>query len=304
MNSNKTEASANGKAQVCPYLGLKYDPATAISFSSVHNHCNHARPVQPVKLKHQVAYCLTMNYLNCDEYIREPNTPLITNLRLKRSSRPPLKFNLFGFLVLLLVAAVIIFLVWQGLSRGLWGIGDAGHSPAKVPVSTSPVEIGSQTPTLSTPLLENTPTPTILVTETLLLPFQTFSPTPGLLHVLETPIGAERKLVIHRVVSGESITSIANHYWTTAEAIQAINYHMRIPLLVDWLIVVPINQTDVLGMPVFEVYLVKANETVENLAKQLSIDLAMLKQYNGFTDAESLEAGEWVVIPHQATPTP
>jgi uncharacterized protein (DUF433 family) len=88
------------------------------------------------------------------------------------------------------------------------------------------------------------------------------------------------------------------------EAIQAVNYYLPSPLRVDWLIIVPINQTDAHGLPAFEAYAVKVDVLVEMLAQQLSIDPASLKLYNGLGDGEILRSGEWVLVPHMGTATP
>ncbi|MGB8214213.1 MAG: LysM domain-containing protein [Anaerolineales bacterium] len=151
--------------------------------------------------------------------------------------------------------------------------------------------------------VQNTPTPTFTLTSPS-IPTKVTTPTTESPHVLETPIGIVYKLVIHRVQPGESLESIASHYWTTVDAIAAINYHIPSPLLVNWLLIVPINQTDVQGLPVFEAYTVKTSVLVETLTQQLSIDPTMFKLYNGLNDGEILSAGEWVLVPHMATATP
>jgi hypothetical protein len=73
MNLSDGEENIDRKAQVCPFLGLKDDPATALSFPSSHNRCFHARPALPVKLEFQRAYCLEINHTSCEEYNRAPD---------------------------------------------------------------------------------------------------------------------------------------------------------------------------------------------------------------------------------------
>jgi LysM repeat protein len=136
------------------------------------------------------------------------------------------------------------------------------------------------------------------------LPIQTATLTILLPHALETPIGLDYKLIIHRVALGESLPSMAAIYGTTAEAIQAVNYNLPLPLVVDRLVIVPINQTDIHGLPAFEAYEVKADVVVETLAQQLAVDPSLLKLYNGLKDGEPLSTGDWLLIPHVGTATP
>ena len=304
MESTKTKVATEGKTQVCPFLALRHDPATALAFPSEHNFCYHSRPPQPARLEHQAVSCVTNNYPHCDEYNREQGNPLLSELRLTHNSRIGKKPGLIGLLILLFVFAMIILVGWQVLSRVLLEKSGGGKSPSAtlsgLPVFIEMKPTQSTTPTHAASL----PTPSLLVTATSILPVQTWTSMPGLPHALETPIGPGPKLIIHRVASGESIDAIANRYWTTVEAIHAINYHLPSPVLVDWLVIVPYNQTDVHGLPLFEAYKVETNVSVETLAQQFSKDLSLLKLYNGFGDGEILDAGDWVLIPHLAAVTP
>jgi LysM repeat protein len=123
-------------------------------------------------------------------------------------------------------------------------------------------------------------------------------------HALETPIGIEHQFIIHRILLGESLPLISTHYGTTVEAIQLVNSYIQIPLLVDFLVIIPVNQTDVSGLPAFEAYRVEKDTPVEELAQQLLVDPAVLKYYNDLKDGQVLTAGEWVLVPHTGTATP
>ena len=70
------------------------------------------------------------------------------------------------------------------------------------------------------------------------------------------------------------------------------------------MIVIPVDQTDVSGMPAFEAYMVEKDIPVEELAKQLMVDPAVFANYNELRDGQVLVADEWVLIPHISTPTP
>ena len=303
MSISGNRENTDRREKVCPYLGLLDDPATALSFPSSHNRCFHAKPALSVKLDFQRNYCLTSKYTNCEEFNREADTPLPSDLRF--NNVPPFwdKFIKGRIWILFLVFIVIALIAWKVLSRGHLGVGNSGQSPA-VTVPAISTNIGFQTPTILPTRVQNTLTPTLSLTTTPTFPIHTFAPTIVSSHVLETPIGVQYKLVIHRVLAGESLISIASQYWTTVEAIQAVNYYLPSPLRIDWLIIVPINQTDVHGLPVFDAYQVKTVVAVRILAQQLSIDPALLELYNGLGNNEYLNLGEWVVVPHTGTPTP
>lgn len=53
------------RSHICPHLGLKSDPSTALHFASVGNYCHHANPPEVVKEGHQTAYCLVAEHVNC-----------------------------------------------------------------------------------------------------------------------------------------------------------------------------------------------------------------------------------------------
>ena len=303
MNLSDGEENIDRKAQVCPFLGLKDDPATALSFPSSHNRCFHARPALPVKLEFQRAYCLEINHTSCEEYNRAPDKPLPSNLRFVGGSGLREKFGKAGVWILIIVLIVVVLIAWQVLSRGLLGFGNPGQSPGVIEPAFS-TNVENQTLPIVTTQVQDTPTPTIFVTTTSTFPIQTFAPTEVSPHVLETPIGVEHKLVIHRVLAGESTMSIASKYWTTVQAIQAVNYSLPSPLRIGWLIIVPINQTNVQGLPTFDAYEVSTDVAVRTLAQQLSVDPALLELYNGLGNNEFLSSGDWVLVPHLSTATP
>jgi hypothetical protein len=299
MKLSDGEEITDRKAQVCPFLGLKDDPATALSFPSSHNRCFHARPALPVKLEFQRAYCLEINHTSCEEYNRAPDKPLPSNLRYVSGSGLREKFGNAGVWLLLLVFIIIVLIAWQVLSRGLLGFGNPGQLGSAFSTNV----VYQTLPLVATQVLD-TPTPTLFLTNTPTFPIQTFAPTVVSPHVLETPIGVQHKLVIHRVLAGESIMSIASKYWTTVEAIQAVNYSLPIPLRIGWLIIVPINQTNVQGLPTFDAFEVSTDVAVRTLAQQLSVDPALLELYNGLGNNEFMNSGDWVLVPHMSTATP
>jgi LysM repeat protein len=180
-------------------------------------------------------------------------------------------------------------------------VGNSGNTPG-ITLTAIPAVIIGQTPSSTLLQVHIKPTLTFLLTASSTEPIQT--PKLAMPHAMETPIGIEHKLVIHRVLEGESLTSIASQYWTTVEAIQAVNYYLPSPVRVGWLIILPINQTEVQGIPTFTAYEVKTDIVVEILAQQLSTDPVLLKSYNGLSNGEILDSGEWLLIPQMGTATP
>jgi hypothetical protein len=294
--------SPENKGPMCPFLGLKDDSTTALSFPSSGNHCFHARPVVSVKLEYQGAYCLTLNHTQCEEFVRAPNSPLLPSLRFERSPTLLNKIIKTRLWIYPVVFALIILIAWQIIARGLFRGENSGLVPGGV-VSPYSTNVMATLPILPTQIQE-TPTQTILSMATETQPVQTSTPTVQFSHALETPIGIDHPLVIHKVVIGDSLPSIARYYWTTEEAIKAVNYNLLSPLRIDWYVIIPANQTDVQGLPKFEAYDVKTDVAVETLAKQLSVDVLLLKRYNGLNDGEILKKEEWLVIPHVVTAAP
>jgi len=297
MNGSEGKENADRNTQVCPFLGLSDDPETALSFPSPHNRCYHAKQALSVNLEFQRSYCLVANHISCEEYNSDAANPLPPNSR--NGDTDTRKKSIFpGVLIVFLAFAVVALVFWQVLPHFFSGWGLSKHLPeVSLPVNSTVVAM--QTPSILPTKAQDTPTPTILVMNVPAIPSQTFTATTRSPHVLETPIGVEYKLVIHRVVAGESIMSIASQYWTTVEAIHAVNYSIPNPLLIGTLIIIPINQTDVHGLPAFGVYEVKTDISVRALAQQLSIDPALLELYNGLGNSESLSSGDWVLVPHK-----
>ena len=67
--------------RICPHLGLRSDPSTALHFASVGNYCHHVRPIEVVRESHQVAFCLVGEHVNCPVF------------KMAAGSRMPRKFR-------------------------------------------------------------------------------------------------------------------------------------------------------------------------------------------------------------------
>lgn len=118
-------------------------------------------------------------------------------------------------------------------------------------------------------------------------------------HQLDQPFGPETKLLIHKVGGGDSLNRYEIMYRTSVEAIVGINYPFPIPLRSNRMLVIPLDQKDVGGLPVFEPYLVSnRNTAIQTMAFKVSADLLAFEKYNGFDESCQNFVG-WVVAPRE-----
>ena len=283
--------------KICPYLGLQHDPQTPALFPSERNFCHRTGSPHVILDTHQQSYCLVAEHQTCPifnkpevgarrEVIQSPAVPAM---------RPLLEKYRTAFLIILgaLFLAGFLFLGWN--FRESLALPAA---PTALPVVEQPStpltqaetpEAASASPAV-TPTLSFTPTPTQL------LPTETASLTLPV--SLETLIGENPSLLIHRVARGESLTSLADRYGTTPEAIQAVNFVMPLPLWLDWLVVIPIDTLDAGDLPRFEVYQVTEDDlSVSTLAETFEVDVSLLAKYNDLQETDLLTNGSWVLVP-------
>jgi LysM repeat protein len=117
---------------------------------------------------------------------------------------------------------------------------------------------------------------------------------------LEKPIGTDRKFILHRIKGGETFKKYAETYGTNVAAILAVNYEMQFPLWPGTIVVIPLDFTDVNGLPRFEPYQIQNPDlTVESLARAFEVQSSDLLEYNGISDWEQLMVGDWILIPHR-----
>lgn len=273
----------------CPYLGLEDDADTSLAFPSAWNTCHRSRRIVSPNLEHQAEYCLRENHRNCVAFSAGQAT-LPQHLRASYNSttmprRSP--YRNFAFVLIGLVALL-------GAGWGLWESVNARHSP---PVVTGIPSLAITA--LMTPVATQT---------TALLPTQTFvmtmTPKPGLTgevlskHQLEQPIGSDYQFVIHRVLNGENLNQYATRYNTSIEAIVMVNYDFKTPLWVDRLVIIPVGFTNVSSLPAFEAYEVpRAGMSLKVLALGFGVSLKDLRYYNAIDMDESLQVGDWLLIP-------
>jgi LysM repeat protein len=97
---------------ICPYLGQKDDPATALDFPSAGNYCHHAKPVTQVNGTHQQQYCLVAEHINCPFFQAASGIPLPEPMAAaNESTQPPFRRALAILAIpVLLVSAVALAL--------------------------------------------------------------------------------------------------------------------------------------------------------------------------------------------------
>ncbi len=202
----------------CPYLGLADDPATHFAFATIAHRCGSPRGPREIGLTYQASVCLAANYPTCRRFSDAPPRPeaglSVAAARgapaLDRVAGPARATGRTGrrrrFRVSLAVVVVAVFAIaavagWLMTRPSAPPAGGAAASPSASPV-VSPGASTTRSPS-STPSSAASPRPTS---------------TPG-----TSPTDATPAPIIHAVVRGETLSSIANRYGVTIAAIQEAN---------------------------------------------------------------------------------
>lgn len=91
------------KSNVCPYLGLREDPATALDFPSPGNICHHANPAVPIKGSYQEKFCLSGEHAACPIFLAAHPIPAPAEM----VASPPVTSSSRRWLALIGIPAVI-----------------------------------------------------------------------------------------------------------------------------------------------------------------------------------------------------
>lgn len=299
MKTNTTGAN-NKVEQICPYLGIPDDSETALSYPSIWNCCFHAKPVVSPKMEHQRNYCLTSNHTTCTVFLKKEVRPLPVELRSGHDGSVKRNKPIWIVIPALLIILAVLLLVATQVFNKEWINFPRLSLPFVTPTQT--VTVQTELPTVSP--TKTTIIPTALPMSPTVLPSLStttveITPTSASMHQLETPIGVEYKFVIHLVRKGESFPMLAGTYNTTIDAIRAVNFDMPHSLWADSILIIPVGMSSVEGLPAFSAYMVdEKGLTIEDLARKLSVDPTLLKQYNALPDGYLLSSGEWLLIPH------
>jgi LysM repeat protein len=224
--------------------------------------------------------------------MHDKNSPqsVIDSYKKKQKMMP---FLVGGLAILLLVVGIIILVVWLSAPGRLIG---------KMVATDTPTPTATFTPTPTTP----TPTPTATSTATD-TPTVTFTATPS------GPIE-------YTVVEGDTCYDIRIKFNIELEALLALNPSLGTACLlqpgdilyipqVGMVIELPTETPIPTGLPrgTRIQYTVRTGDTLQGIASRFNstIEAIMAIAANGITDAQSIEAGQVILVPvNLVTPTP
>jgi hypothetical protein len=157
---------------ICPFLGLKNDPSTSLSYASVLNDCHLAEPSYTPKLDHQEAFCLAGTHETCPVFLRQQVGPLPREIRLPRS-KPVWGANQWKMVLAVSSFLLLAVIGWQVFARGLISTSTDGHNTSLggtgnpqssvvfLELTSTPSNTASSSPTATpthTPTFTTTPT--------------------------------------------------------------------------------------------------------------------------------------------------
>lgn len=279
----------------CPFLGLKEDRESFVSYASYGNMCFRSKPPVTVKLDYQEQHCLSEYFGSCPVYQAQGGLNLA-----KQHQEPDWAYRRQAVLWFARITGSLFFLMLAFIAFANRDLIAAWFSPEK---SKTQGQVTYVAPTFlaSTPLDEYKPalfgTPTLAETES---PRSAETSTPTTEET--SPVGNENGLLVHQLISGESLDLLASKYRTTTEAILSVNYGLKPPLLLGQTIVVPEGLMSVDAYPQFEVKFIAKKTQVAKVAEKYNCDRTLLKKFNvrviiSSGDTDYVLAEKWVLIP-------
>ena len=290
--------SPEPREAACPHLSSFRDVTTFYAYPSAANGCGRAAPPAPLPGSHQARFCLTARHTECPLNAPSWSGTFPPEVRAaaerewgRRRPRSMRRRLLWVILSIVFVGAIAV--AGWALSDSIPAAtaGPGGQAQAVAP-SREPAGIPSRTPSAS-PSPSPTAPPTLAPSDT---PAPLFTATPG--PALETPIGLAPTYLIHSIQTGESLSSLAQAYITSPQAIQAANRLEGLPLWVGQLVVVPVGINDPTGVPGFAVVQVaEPGETLSDVAARFAADPESIRRYNALSEDPWLPAGRWLIVP-------
>jgi len=302
MMEKKIDDGFKPGINICPHLGMKDDPATIMGYPSEWNYCHRSKTSAVPVLEHQRLYCMMQSHGSCSIFLNEDPVSLPDDVRMhiRKRRRNKKRYWVAALLVIGALLAGVIFFRSQymagvePLPSNLTTDYSASPMPTGFIIINPNIKPIYLTDAASTSQITETITPRPSIT-----PLQGTETPDSTIHSLDTPIGIAHRFVIHRIQQGESLGGLAIQYNTTVEAISKVNFYMPDPVWINWLVVIPIDTKDVVGLPSFDAYMVvDGGGSVESLASRLELDTPSLMFYNGLEAGYLVSAGEWLLIPH------
>ncbi len=293
---------------ICPFIGLLSDAQTAMDNPSPQNYCHITKPISSPSLTHQRDYCLNAAYTRCKIFTENANKPISTGP--DAPARKKVKWLPIIIVLILTISLIAGALLVASGKLTVWFLS----SPAENPTNPSDdvansIQMATEAPPRqitheiqensdqtgiagSTPIVDSQIQPTIGLTP---IPIDTEEPQP----LLQTSPEKQQVFLLHQVTGGEDLLSIADKYQTSVEAIRAVNYNMAQELWVDTMIIIPLNQTDVTGVPpMIPIENTVSEKTIQDIAVEHGISPELLGSLNKLSPLYQLQIGDWLIMPH------
>lgn len=313
--SLSTDSSLSAEANKrCPHLGLRDDPATAHGFPSRWNYCHGVKPITPPSLAQQREVCLTTGYASCPAIEAGQKKSLPKGLRRREVGAGR---KLIGRWIIV-IASLTLLILGGLIFSGYWVPSWVEKTPVLVWISrVIPQKTTTYTPTVAPTVVKETDTPTVVIKTATVTPEKSIvSETPSLseeniaatqtkialasrcAYPLESPFdGVNNQFLFHEVAAGESMTKLTERYETTQSAIEAVNYFLPSPLWAEQVIVIPLNTSNIVGLPLFKPVLLDEEDiSVEELAQSLLVSSAELIEFNQL-DPSCRSFQGWILVP-------
>jgi len=293
----------------CPHLGLRDDPATAYGFPSRWNYCHGVRPITPPSLAQQREVCLTTGYASCPAIEAGKKKSLPKGLRWREVGAVRKLIGRWIIVVASLTLLILGGLIFSGYWVPSW--------VENVPVPAWMQKTTTNTPTEAPAVITETDTPTVVIKTATVTPEKSIvSETPTLseeniaatqteialenrcAYQLESPFDSARgQFIFYEVAPGESMTILTERYETTQSALEAVNYFLPSPLWAELVIVIPLNRTNIDGLPLFKPVLLDEEDiSVEELAQSLFVSAVELIEFNQL-DPSCRSFQGWILVP-------
>jgi LysM repeat protein len=306
MNDVREKRETKETPSFCPFLGCKADQQTAMAYPSRKNFCHRVKQITTPRLSHQRLSCLTSLHIDCPIFYTSTRHRLPKEYQYQTTG---LSINNVQFIITAAIIGIFVTFITVGLllrNTAHTGSNDnelsteeqinqsiTNNNQATPALVASPTQAWDGIPSAEIPT-EHSPSPNPGAVA--------YTPTPDEpLLTLNSPIGGDIEFIIHRVVEGETLQLFADQYNTSVEAIINVNYDLISPLWIGWMVIIPINTTDVSHLPRFAAYMVEEDSIlVEKLAQQLNVSPEEMCFYNGIKPGRILHEGEWVLVPKEA----